>query len=59
MQKPIAKDIGFSKSRIEKCDFFYPYPKKDFDQGFHNQLAYHNYTSVAAGELPTYTFGKN
>eukprot|EP00347_Sterkiella_histriomuscorum_P017206 403350269 len=55
--KQITKQIAFSQSRVEKCDFFYPYPQKDFEQGFHSQLGYHNYTSMS--ETPTFTFGKN
>ncbi|CDW78376.1 UNKNOWN [Stylonychia lemnae] len=54
--RKVSIPFGFSKSRIEKCDFFYPYSKKEFEQGYHNNLSNHNYSYFA--EQPSFSFGK-
>ena len=53
----IGKAYKFSTSKVDKCDFFYPYPKKEFTQNFHHNLDAYAHNSMS--EAPVYSFGKN
>ncbi len=53
----LGKAIGFPKQKLEKCDFFYPYPRKEMNQLYHHKLDEADYSSIK--DIPTYSFGKN